>query len=276
VEGHWVTGENPEFPLGHRAKCYCRPEAAIALRQRLNETVEQLDTLRKEHTEMEVKFEVHQPGVDYRKIGPYVTVPPVLSNSTDHTTSVNLVNKDQLDILNSLRESVNEDKASLEEEVQRLQKQIRDLSDKNKMQLEQVNALLLDKISMQSEGLGQRERMLEREREFTDLKTSFAGKDLPEEIKTRLLGLHEENTQLKEQIKTTQEKLNRAKQFIKDQDKLFREEHGKNSIASEVCSNAFSLNDTLMTFRSPALSTKMRKQCDHRSRSWKKKYRGSR
>jgi len=51
-------GENPEFPLGYRANCYCRPEAAIALRQRLNETIEQLDTLRKEHTEMEVKFEV--------------------------------------------------------------------------------------------------------------------------------------------------------------------------------------------------------------------------
>jgi len=111
------------------------------------------------------------------------------------------------------------------------------------MQLEQVNALLLEKISMQSEGLGQRERMLEREREFGDLKTSFAGKDLPEEVKTRLLGLHEENIQLKEQIKTAQEKLNRAKQFIKDQDKLFREEHGKNAVSSGVCSDVSSSND---------------------------------
>jgi protein HOOK3 len=153
-----------------------------------------------------------------------------------------------VDILSSLRESVNEDKAELEEEVQRLQKQIRELSDKNKMQLEQVNSLLLDKISMQSDGLGQRERMLEREREFVDLKASFAGKDLPEEVKTRLLGLHEENIQLKEQIKTTQEKLNRAKQFIKDQDKLFREEHGKNAITGGVGSNVPSSNDTLMTF----------------------------
>jgi len=181
-----------------------------------------------------------------------------------------------VDILNSLRESVSEDKAELEEEVQRLQKQIRDLSDKNKMRLEQVNGLLLEKISMQSEGLGQRERMLERQREFMDLKASFAGKDLPEEVKTRLLGLHEENIQLKEQIKTSQEKLNRAKQFIKDQDKLFREEHGKSAIASGVCSKAFSLNNTLMTSRNLALSTKMRKRCAHRSRSWKKKYRDSR
>lgn len=34
-----------------------RAEAAIALRQRLNETVDQLDTLRKEHAELEVNFE---------------------------------------------------------------------------------------------------------------------------------------------------------------------------------------------------------------------------
>jgi protein HOOK3 len=35
--------------------CYTRAEAAIALRQRLNESVDQLDTLRKEHAELEVK-----------------------------------------------------------------------------------------------------------------------------------------------------------------------------------------------------------------------------
>ena len=39
-------------PLRHR------PEVAIALRQRLNETVEQLDALRKEHAELEVKFDI--------------------------------------------------------------------------------------------------------------------------------------------------------------------------------------------------------------------------
>ena len=32
-------------------------EAAIALRQRLNETVDELDALKKEHTELEVRFE---------------------------------------------------------------------------------------------------------------------------------------------------------------------------------------------------------------------------
>ena len=77
---------------------------------------------------------------------------------------VNLVNKDQLDILATLRESVNEDKASLESDVTRLSNQISELNEKNRMQLEQVNALLLEKVNLQSEGIGQRERLLQHER----------------------------------------------------------------------------------------------------------------
>lgn len=79
---------------------------------------------------------------------------------------MNLVHKDQLDILASLRESVNEDKAGLEAEVQRLLEQMKELSDKNKMQLEQINALLFEKVDLQSEGLAQRDRMLQRERDI--------------------------------------------------------------------------------------------------------------
>lgn len=80
--------------------------------------------------------------------------------------TVNLVNKDQLEILATLRESVNEDKLGLEADNEKLQKQLRDLTDKNKMQLEQVNALLMEKVNLQSEGIGQREKMLERERDY--------------------------------------------------------------------------------------------------------------
>ena len=71
-----------------------------------------------------------------------------------------------MEILASLRESVNEDKAALERDMEKLQTQIKELADKNKMQLEQINALLLEKVSLQSESIGQRERMLEREKNF--------------------------------------------------------------------------------------------------------------
>ncbi|RDB21492.1 Protein Hook 3 [Hypsizygus marmoreus] len=187
-------------------------EAAIALRQRLNETVDQLEALRRENAELEVNFDTLRRELTIAK------------------SDLNLVNKDQLDILATLRESVNEDKAGLEADVERLKKQNKDLSDKNRMQLEQVNALLLEKVSLQSEGIGHREKMLQRERDFGDLRASISGKDVPEDIKSRLLALHEENVNLKEAHKTAQEKLTKAKNFIKAQDKLFKEQHAANPI----------------------------------------------
>ncbi|KAL5634762.1 hypothetical protein ACGC1H_002707 [Rhizoctonia solani] len=183
------------------------PEAAIALRQRLNETIEQLDTLRKEHAELEVKFETQFRDLTIAK------------------SDLNLVNKDQLEILATLRESVNEDKAAMESEMDRLKTQITELKDKNKMQLEQVNTLLMEKVSLQNEGIGQREKMLERERHFGELRASLGGKELPEEAKAKFLALHEETVQLKEQVKTLQEKYQKARAFIKDQDKLFKEQN---------------------------------------------------
>lgn len=99
--------------------------------------------------------------------------------STSHVPSltrdplVNLINKDQVEILASLRESVNEDKAFLEAETDRLKKQIKELGEKNRMQLEQVNALLLEKVNLQSDGIGQRERMLQRERDIGFALTSL-------------------------------------------------------------------------------------------------------
>ncbi|CAE6448801.1 unnamed protein product [Rhizoctonia solani] len=183
------------------------PEAAIALRQRLNETIDQLDTLRKEHAELEVKFETQFRDLTVAK------------------SDLNLVNKDQLEILATLRESVNEDKAAMESEMDRLKTQITELKDKNKMQLEQVNTLLMEKVSLQNEGIGQRERMLERERHFGELRASLGGKELPEEAKAKFLSLHEETVQLKEQLKTLQEKYQKARTFIKDQDKLFKEQN---------------------------------------------------
>ncbi|KAF8136153.1 HOOK-domain-containing protein [Boletus edulis] len=192
-------------------------EAAIALRQRLNETVDQLDALRKEHADLEVQFDTQKRELTIAK------------------SDLNLINKDQVDILASLRESVNEDKALLEAETERLKKQIKELNEKNRMQLEQVNALLLEKVNLQSEGIGQREMMLQRERAIGDLRASLSGKDVPEDIKARLLALHEENLNVKEQLKTTQDKLAKAKTFIKSQDKLFKEEQAK--LASTTAQN---------------------------------------
>lgn len=203
-------------------------EAAIALRQRLNETVDQLETLQKEHAGLEVKFDTLNKELTIAK------------------SDLNLVNKDQLDILASLRESVNEDKAGLEADIEKLKKANKELSEKNRMQLEQVNGLLLEKVNLQSESIGHRERMLQREKDFGDLRASLSGKDLPEDIKARLLSLHEDNLILKEQNKTASDKLAKARQFIKEQDKLFKEQHVAS--AGSIPANAFEEAET--SFRS--------------------------
>lgn len=76
--------------------------------------------------------------------------------------SVALVDKDQLDILASLRASVSVEKDSLQAEVTSCKTRIDELSQKNAMQLSQINSLLLDKVNLQSDGLSQREKLLER------------------------------------------------------------------------------------------------------------------
>lgn len=129
--------------------------------------MEQLDALRNEHTELGVAFETQKRELtiaksDCKPLGISGVTP--LFDPVSFT--VNLVNKDQLDILASLRESVNEDKAGMAADMNRLKNQIKELSDKNKMQLEQVNTLLLEKVNLQSDGIGQREKMLQRERDF--------------------------------------------------------------------------------------------------------------
>lgn len=45
----------------------------------------------------------------------------------------------------------------------------------------------------------------------SDLRASISGKGVPEDVKSRVLGLHEDNVQLKEQLKTVQDKLSKAR-----------------------------------------------------------------
>ncbi|KAJ2916056.1 hypothetical protein MD484_g4393, partial [Candolleomyces efflorescens] len=191
------------------------PEAAIALRQRLNETVEQLEELRKAHAELEVKYDTMNRELTIAK------------------SDLTLVNKDQLDILASLRESVNEDKAELEADVDKLKKQNKDLNEKSRMQLEQINGLLMEKMNLQTEGIGHREKLL-LQRDLNNELNSVLPGNVPEEFRQRWLSIHEDNIAQKETIKGLNEKLVKARQVLKLQDKLIKDGNAANvSIASQ-------------------------------------------
>ncbi|GAA5907780.1 hypothetical protein JCM5296_004534 [Sporobolomyces johnsonii] len=183
------------------------PEAAMALRQRLNEAVDDLEKQRREYAELDVKYESQQKELTIVK------------------SDLNLVNKDQVEVLRSLRASVSIEKEALSEEVDRLKSSLKQAEAKAKLQIDQVNKLLLEKISLQGDGISQREKMLEREREYGNLKASSSGKGMSEADQARVADLENENAQYREQVRDMQDKLQKAKTFIKQQDKLFKEAH---------------------------------------------------
>ncbi|GJN87749.1 hypothetical protein Rhopal_000704-T1 [Rhodotorula paludigena] len=180
------------------------PEAALALRQRLNETVDELDKVRRELAELDVKFTSQERELTVAK------------------SDLTLVDKDQRDILRELRASVSSEKDALQAEVDRLKAAAREAEDKAKLHVEQVNKLLVDKVSLQGEGIVQREQALEREREYGDLRASLSGKSTSEADQARFDSLEKENAENRDKVQDLQDKIQKMKAFIRDQDKLLR------------------------------------------------------
>ncbi|EMS23422.1 protein-nucleus import-related protein [Rhodotorula toruloides NP11] len=153
------------------------PEAALALRQRLNETVDELEKVRREHAELDVKLVSQERELTVAK------------------SDLNLVNKDQLEILHSLRASVSSEKSALEAEVDKLKKIVRDMEEKSRAHAAEVNRLLMEKIELQAD------------------------------TQSRLASLEKENESYKTQVGEMQDKLRKMKEFIKEQDRLFKRAH---------------------------------------------------
>ncbi|KAH8922320.1 hypothetical protein BT69DRAFT_1282370 [Atractiella rhizophila] len=182
------------------------PEATIALRQRLNETVEELEKVRRELTEVTVRFE-------------YVDRELTVAKS-----NLNLVNKDQLDILSSLRDQVSVEKVALQKEFDKLKEEFKLVEDKNKMQMSQINNLLMEKVDLQSQGIGQRERMMERERELGNIKASLSGKGMSPADQKKFAEMELELKECKDTIKKQEKTLAQAKDFIRQQEKLWKKQ----------------------------------------------------
>lgn len=155
-----------------RPSGYCRPEATLALRQRLNETVSELDQLRTAHAALEVRCTELDRELTIAKSDRASPDAGVLQfpirNLTDvsRDRSVALVNLDQLEALHALRASVSSEKTTLEAQVDRLRSALREAEDKARLQLEQVNRLLSEKVDLQGDGLAVRDRAIEREEEL--------------------------------------------------------------------------------------------------------------
>lgn len=84
-----------------------------------------------------------------------------------------LVDKSQLDVIKTLRAEVDVEKEGLESEISQLRSQISANQESSKSHQEQIKRLLLDKIDLQSDGIDQRSRALEREHAFRSVESLF-------------------------------------------------------------------------------------------------------
>ncbi|WWC90743.1 uncharacterized protein L201_005680 [Kwoniella dendrophila CBS 6074] len=182
-------------------------QTTSALRERMNEILDERDTLLKEKNALEIGREELEKELKNAK------------------TDLGLMDQDQKAILATLRESVKEDTNKLEIEILALKEQVHALKEKDHQHLEDIKKLLLEKVDLQSAGIENKERELEKEKEFGDLKSSLAARGLPQEIQQQLFSLISQNSDLSAQVKNLDEKLQKAKMFIKQQDKMFREDH---------------------------------------------------
>ena len=125
------------------------PEVALALRQRLNETVDELETLRKSSLGTSDALAAARCELDIAK------------------SDLNLVGLDQIEALHKLRASVSVEKEAAETESTRLRAELVEADRKARMQLEQINGLLLDKVDLQGQSIGHREALLAKNRGAT-------------------------------------------------------------------------------------------------------------
>lgn len=120
-----------------------RPEMSMALRLRLNETVEELEKLRETNLELDLKVESQANELTVAKSDCewFCRVSLYFFTVTDLIVfeTVNLVSKDQTDILKSLRASVSVEKEGLVQEVGRLKESLKVMEDRAKMQMNQVS-----------------------------------------------------------------------------------------------------------------------------------------
>ncbi|GAC95383.1 hypothetical protein PHSY_002958 [Pseudozyma hubeiensis SY62] len=191
-------------------------EAAYALRLRLNQVVDELDEAKRRATQLEVENE------------------EVARELTIAKSDLSLVNKDQVDILHSLRASMDVDKDELEANVKKLKTEVASVSEQNRMYMAQVNSLLMEKVDLQADGIGQRDEALKRERTLGELRTRLKGKGLPKEVEDMVASLQSEALGTTRDLKALQERFNKAKTFIKQQDKMIKEKDRSLAAAAAV------------------------------------------
>lgn len=141
---------------------------------------------------------------------------------------MNLVGKDKLEMLDGVKASVNAEKSNLEKSMQELNKEMQKKDEQLQMTLSQIKSLLIDKVDLKSDSTEQSENSLQREKELQMLQATMASPTglSNEEANEAMLSKEAER-------KVVHEKLQKARAFIRQQDRLLQEAKAKGSAAPQ-------------------------------------------
>ncbi|KAI7846927.1 hypothetical protein BDC45DRAFT_46354 [Circinella umbellata] len=169
-------------------------------------------------------------------------VPDALMDQSQHTLSYRLHIIDLEKESKSLREA----NAKLEskiaegkfafgdnaEEFKQVSQRTQQLEEQTKMQLQDINKLLLEKDYLQSQSIEQKDLLLEKERLNSEMKASLAAYEAKDDepIKQQNAQLQAQTIHLQEQMRELKTKYRKAKDFIMQQDKMIKD--SKNGIPS--------------------------------------------
>ncbi|KAJ2964295.1 hypothetical protein NQZ79_g853 [Umbelopsis isabellina] len=107
---------------------------------------------------------------------------------------------------------------------QGLETRANELEEQTKKQLQDINKLLLEKDMLQSQSIEHKDLLLEKERVNSELKASLVAINAKDDEP-----LKQQNAHLQDQVNELQIKIQKAKEFIKQQDKMLKESKIGNS-----------------------------------------------
>ncbi|EIW67281.1 hypothetical protein TREMEDRAFT_64529 [Tremella mesenterica DSM 1558] len=164
-------------------------QASVALKARVEELEAELDALRNEAQVAEREKDKVQLELSVAR------------------EDLELVDKDQLAMLSTLRDRAKAEYERTDVRLEDLKQQVEHLRQKDRVHLEEIKKLLMDKVDMQSASITQREKDLSREKEFGDLKAALAAKGLPIETQNQIMELHGRNSSLQTEITSLNEQI---------------------------------------------------------------------
>ncbi|TXT03988.1 uncharacterized protein COLE_07685 [Cutaneotrichosporon oleaginosum] len=184
-------------------------QTALALRQRLDEVSTERDTLLKDKQAAE---DAHED---------------LVRQLTSARADLGLVDKDKRSIIASARDEAKTETVQFSEQVATLKDELATLRERDRLHLEEIRRLMMDKIELQSVGMAHNQEALERERKLNDLRTSLEAGGASPRSQAQILDLQSRNDVLTTEVTSLHDKLKKARAFIKNQDALFRAEHDK-------------------------------------------------